>query len=126
NMVADFVLYCGLVGALHVNWHQSERRAREVAECELRAQLAEARLGALRAQLHPHFLFNTLNAISTLAMRGERERLVGAIDALCQLLRAALDERQGSLSTLEQELQFVDRYFEIQTLRFGERLRMER
>jgi len=124
--VNDFFIYSALIGAIHVILHQSELRVREVAESDLRARLAEARLGALRAQLNPHFLFNTLNAMSTLAMRGESERLVQAIDALCTLLRAAIDDRRGAWSTLATEMEFLDRLIEIQELRFGDRLEVER
>jgi signal transduction histidine kinase len=124
--VGDYLTYWALVGALHVIWHQSEARARELSESQLRAQLAEARLGALRAQLNPHFLFNALNAVSTLALRGDRERLLGALDALSTLLRAALEDGRGSWKSLAEELHFVDRYIEIQTLRFGDRLAVER
>jgi len=126
NAVGDYLTYWALVGAMHVIWHQAEARARALDESRLRAQLAEARLGALRAQLNPHFLFNALNAVSTLALRGDRERLLGALDALSSLLRAALEDGRGSWKALAEELHFVDRYLEIQSLRFGDRLGIDR
>jgi len=126
SAVAELVAYWALVGVMHVIWHQSETRERAVAEARLREQLAEARLGALRAQLHPHFLFNTLNAISTLALRGDRERLLSALDALSALLRATLEDGRTPWKSLADELNVVERYLEIQSLRFGDRLAIER
>ncbi len=126
HAVADFLLFGGLVGVAHFARHQDELRARERAESELRAGLAEARLQALKAQLHPHFLFNTLNAVHALALTGDREQLLTTIRALSELLRIVLDETPGDQGTVESEMRFLDRYFEIQQVRFGARLTIER
>jgi len=124
HAVMDYLLFWGLVIFAHFVRHQEERRARERAEAELRAGLAEARLMALRAQLHPHFLFNTLNAVHALALTGDREQLITTIRALSDLLRIVLDDTPGDQGTLESELRFLERYLEIQQVRFGERLRV--
>ncbi len=126
HAVLDFLLFCGVVGIANYARHKDELRARERAEAELRAGLAEARLRALRAQLNPHFLFNTLNAVHALALTGDREQLVTTIRALSDLLRIVLDETPGDQGTVESEMRFLDRYFEIQQVRFGTRLRIER
>lgn len=97
-------------------------REREQVAARLEATLAEARLGALRDQLNPHFLFNTLNAISTLALREDRYAVVGSISALSDLLRRSLDTRQVQEVSLAEELELAGRFLEIQQIRFGDRL----
>ena len=91
----------------------------------LRASLAEARLAALRAQLNPHFLFNTLNAISTLALKGDQAAVTEMLARLSGLLRAALEEHTEEIP-LSRELEFVDDYVAIQQIRFADRLSVEK
>ena len=84
----DVLTYWAIVG-MYLALHYSN----------LRTSLAEARLAALRAQLNPHFLFNTLNAISTLALKGDQPAVTETIGRLSGLLRAALDEHtEGDLA----------------------------
>lgn len=87
-------------------------------------QLAEARLRALRAQLQPHFLFNTLNGIAS-ASRTEPELATRMLALLGDLLRDTLRERNGELVALDEERRVLQPYVELQQLRFGERLRIE-
>ncbi|HYE58440.1 MAG TPA: histidine kinase, partial [Rhodothermales bacterium] len=90
----------------------------------LEAQLAQAALASLRAQLQPHFLFNTLNAISTLL--GERPvEARRALAELAELLRETLTRGETVETTLEEELDWIERYLELQSLRYGDRLRVE-
>jgi LytS/YehU family sensor histidine kinase len=86
----------------------------------LEAELARSQLDALRSQLRPHFLFNTLNAISTLTVE-DPEKARRMLLRLGSLLRRSLDEEQHEVS-LEQELGFLLEYLEIQRVRFGDRL----
>jgi two-component system LytT family sensor kinase len=123
---ADYFVYWALAGLGHVVHHHAVLRAREVAEAELRASLAEARLTALQGQLNPHFLFNALNAISALALTDDRPRLLQTIDALSGLLRSVLDESANALTSLGGEVRLLDRYLAVQEVRFGDRLRLER
>lgn len=92
---------------------------------KLQAQLVEARLSALRSQLNPHFLFNTLNAISALVERDPRgvRRMIAR---LSELLRYSLDEGSESEVSLARELEFLDRYMEIMQIRFQGRLDVSR
>jgi two-component system, LytTR family, sensor kinase len=88
---------------------------------QLQAQLADARLSALRTQLNPHFLFNTLNAVSALVERDPRgvRRMIAR---LSELLRTSLDEADEPEVPLQRELTFVDRYLEVMQIRFQGRL----
>ncbi|MEW5929136.1 MAG: histidine kinase [Gemmatimonadota bacterium] len=104
---------------------QAEAVRLEMEAARLRAQLAESRLQALRMQVNPHFLFNTLNAISALVERDPTgvRRMVARLG---ELLRHALEGSAEQEVTLEEELGFVDRYLEIVQVRFGARLRVRR
>jgi len=92
---------------------------------DLRSQLAEARLTALRAQLNPHFFFNTLNAVSTLALQGRRDDVAEIVGRLGDLLRTALHETAQEVP-LSAELRFVEDYLAIQRVRFSDRLDVQK
>lgn len=96
-------------------------RDERLRNAQLETQLAQSQLHALRMQLQPHFLFNTLNAISALAL-AEPRRARRMIARLSDLLRLTLEERHSSLVPLSHELEFVRCYLEIQQERFGDRL----
>ena len=101
---------------------QQEEAARLEERAEaLEAQLTEARLEALRMQLNPHFLFNTLHAVSTLVDR-DPSGVRRMIARLSELLRHVLDEEAPQEVPLSEELDFLDDYFEIQSIRFQGRL----
>jgi two-component system, LytTR family, sensor kinase len=130
--VLELVTYFGLVGAYHAFQYgrRAARQEREAAQLALKttrleASLSRANLDALRMQLNPHFLFNTLNAISVMAMKGERHGVVRMLTLLSELLRTSLENRQQVVS-LRQEFEFLDRYLEIEVLRFKDRLTLER
>ena len=92
---------------------------------QLETSLAEARLHALELQIQPHFLFNTLNAISALVRTGQPEQAVGMIAGLSDLLRYALDRAGNQRVTVDEEAEMLRRYLEIQRLRFADRLTFE-
>jgi hypothetical protein len=124
--VMDFFTYCGIVAAHHAIHSQAEARDRAVAASELSASLARARLEALRAQLDPHFLFNALNSISVLALQGHKEAVVQTVSCLGDVLRISLGEGGEQEIPLAAELEFLDRYLELERVRLGDRLTVER
>jgi two-component system, LytTR family, sensor kinase len=84
----------------------------------------ESELRALRYQVHPHFLFNTLNAISTLVIEGERDAATAMITRLADFFRATLEEHTTEEVPLQNELFLTKQYLEIEQLRLGDRLRV--
>ena len=116
--------YFGTVGAGLALVYFAEARRRESDAARLSVQLAEARLGALRMQLHPHFLFNTLNAITVLARDGETVAVTRMLTLLSDLLRDVLRTDASHFIPLEEELAFARRYLEIELVRFADRLQV--
>ena len=94
----------------------------EVKAAQLEARLVETELKALREQLRPHFLFNTLNTISVLVRENKNDEAVTLIARLSTLLRMSLDQTRVQEVTVRQELDFIERYIEIQKARFSDRL----
>ncbi len=118
------MVYCIIL----IVWYaiESKKRARieEERASELTAQLAKTQLQALKMQLHPHFLFNTLNTISELMhhdIRAADEMMV----RLGDFLRLTLDPSVSQEVTLEKELEFLKHYLEIEQVRFKDRLKIE-
>jgi two-component system, LytTR family, sensor kinase len=102
------------------------RQLQEQKEAALKAQAMahEAQLKMLRYQLNPHFLFNTLNAISTLVLDGKAQTANGMVGSLSAFLRYSLDSDPMQRVTLAQEIEATNLYLGIEQLRFGERLRV--
>ena len=133
ELVASFFfkLHTGVVAywtavLAFVVWDQAARaRAAAVRRAELDRSLAEARLGALQSQLAPHFLFNTLNAISAV-LRDDPDAAERMLARFGDLLRVVLARRDRATQTLAEELAFIDAYLELQRGRFGTRLTLEK
>ena len=96
-------------------------------EMLLRAQTEakDAQLQMLRYQLNPHFMFNTMNAISTLIYKEDNERANEMLDKLCEFMRYTLDQEAKSQTSLIRELELLELYLSIEKVRFGDRLRVE-
>ena len=116
--------YAAIAGLAHTVHFYRRSREREGREAALEAQLTKARLNALQAQLHPHFLFNALNAISALLRRDPRAAQ-DALASFSELLRLALCQSTQPEVTLREDLEFLRRYVEIQQTRLGDRLQFE-
>ena len=119
----QFLIYASIVGTGQAVDFYNRYREGQVAAAQLEAQLASARLDTLRAQLQPHFLFNSLHSIASLARAGDTAGVVRLISGFGELLRHLLDSSITHHSVRE-ELALVDRYLEIQRVRFGDRLRV--
>jgi two-component system, LytTR family, sensor kinase len=120
----DLLRYWGFIAVEHTISYYRQFRERELAASQLRADLSEARLEVLKRQLHPHFLFNTLNSISVLMF--EDVKLANRmLLRLSDLLRAGLTEDSPHEVSLEHELRFLERYLDIERIRFGERLTVD-
>lgn len=123
-----------LVVGLSITSYETLRHRLQAATLELRTHqmeqeranklLAEARLSSLESRIHPHFLFNTLNSISSL-IPTDPKRAEDTVGKLASLLRFSINANQASLVSLDQELKFVRDYLEIESTRFGSRLRYE-
>ena len=116
--------YAAVVGITYTIAHRNRLRVNERNEALLAKQLAEAQLAALRMQLQPHFLFNTLNAIMALMRTGDAAPAISALGLLSDLLRTALDLSTTTYVTLGAEAGFIRRYLDIEQLRFHDRLRV--
>jgi signal transduction histidine kinase len=115
------LLYWVLLGADHALVYYRQYHERNLEAARLQTRLAEARLQVLKMQLDPHFLFNTLNAISAL-MHQDVELADRMIARLGDLLRLTLENAGTQEVPLSQELEFIEPYLEIQQARFGNRL----
>jgi two-component system, LytTR family, sensor kinase len=121
NFDWEMMTYWAIVGGYYTFTYSRQAQDRTLRASQLEARLAEAQLQALQRQLHPHFLFNTLNAISAL-MHRDVEAADQMLAKLSDLLRMALDQRSGQEVPLKDELEFLQKYLEIEEARFGERL----
>jgi two-component system, LytTR family, sensor kinase len=112
------------------NYARFQERAQAALRSDLRAsqletQVAQARLGALKAQLQPHFLFNTLNAIVVLVRQQKGQQAEETLARFSDLLRAVLADMDAQEVTLARELEYLRLYLSIEQLRFSDRLRVD-
>jgi len=115
-------LWCNLYFSVK-QWQQSARERERGLRVE--AQARDALLRALRYQLNPHFLFNSLNAVSTLVLAGKASAATRTLAQLAELLRAVLRSDALSETPLSEEIAFIERYLAIEQIRLADRLRIE-
>ena len=116
------LMWCSLYFSIK-QWQQSSMERERLLRAE--SELREARLLALRYQLNPHFLFNSLNAVSTLVLDGNAPAATRMLAQIGDLLRTSLDSEVTAEVTLSQELAFTEGYLAIEQTRLGERLRID-
>jgi len=118
------IIYWSMVGVIHAidYYHGYRERERNLARLEL--LLSKAQLQCLRSQLHPHFLFNTLNAIAALIHRDAKlaDRMIDRLGALLRRTLASADVHEVALAD---EMEFISAYLEIEQARFGARLKVQ-
>jgi two-component system LytT family sensor kinase len=123
-LVGNIFTYIDVVAVGHALHYARDSRAKDLRASRLEARLAEAQLQVLRMQLHPHFLFNTLHTISAL-MHKDLKAADRMLALLGDLLRDSFAKIGAQEVTLKQELDFLERYLEIEKTRFQDRLRVE-
>ena len=122
---SDLLVYGGVIGICYALDYYRKYREREIVATRLEAQLAQAQLDSLRMQLHPHFLFNTLNGIVGLVRDNKNNAAVSMLVGLSDLLRHTLDHSKRQEVELREELNFIKLYLSIQEMRFSDRLQIE-
>lgn len=123
NSYDVFFIYLFLTGMVYAVYNFNLTREKEKREAELEKQLLAARLNNLNSQLRPHFLFNTLNTISAL-IDIDANKAQQTLEDLGQLLRFSLEERANHFVSLSTEMDFVEKYLNIEQRRFGPKLKV--
>lgn len=125
NLPLCVFLYFAVLGCIYAFSYYREVREREAQQARLTAQLAEARLSALRMQLNPHFLFNSLNAITVLVRDENTRDASRMLELLSGVLRQVLHSEKRQEVTLDEELRFIEKYLAIEQVRFSDRLEIK-
>ncbi len=118
-------VYFAVLGVEHAARYFLEARERETQAAHLAAQLADARLGALRMQLQPHFLLNSLNAVTVIVRDRDTATATRILEQLGDMLRRVMRTDRPQEVPLADELEFVRQYLAIEQVRFSDRLRPE-
>jgi two-component system LytT family sensor kinase len=121
----NFLVYAGIVGVGYAREFQQRWRERQVVAGKLEIELARAQVAALRAQIQPHFFFNTLNSIAVLIQKGDARSAQETLSRLGDLLRFSFSVGNRQMIPLRDEIAFVTGYLEIERVRFGDRLKTE-
>jgi signal transduction histidine kinase len=120
-----FLIYWMIVGGTRAYDYYSKFRESELRSSQLEARLAQAQLDALKAQLHPHFLFNTHHAIVSLMLKHDNAAAIKMLTRLSDLLRITLRQTEQQVTSLREELDALELYLGIQRERYGDRLKVE-
>jgi LytS/YehU family sensor histidine kinase len=124
GLLSYVVLYAGILMLNYVLDSRARLAFREAESARLSEQLVIAQLHALRQQIEPHFLFNTLNSVAGLVREGRNDSAVVMIAELSDLLRRMLDDSRRQHVTLQEEMEFARKYLDIQKVRFTDRLQI--
>ena len=119
-----FFSYWLIVAAVHFLDHERRLREQEITTARLDALAAQSRMKLLSHQLQPHFLFNALNGLSTLILRGDTAAAQGMLGSLADFLRATLRADDMHLVPLRDELDLLAKYLDVERVRWGDRLKV--
>lgn len=120
-----FLFYVLLGSNYYLLIYYQNFKDKMLREAELKALVKESELSSLKSQINPHFLFNSLNSISSLTMVSP-EKAQDMVINLSDFLRYSLSSKNEFLTSFDQELQNIDRYLKIEKIRFGKRLHVEK
>ncbi|HNX97569.1 MAG TPA: histidine kinase [Candidatus Aminicenantes bacterium] len=120
----EYIFYWAIIIVIHLTLYRRQLKEREMRNSELERRLAQSQLQGLKMQLHPHFLFNTLNSIQTL-VDSDSAAAKKMITRLSDFLRLTLHNSGASEIPLKEELDFIKNYLKICEIRFGDRLAVE-
>jgi signal transduction histidine kinase len=126
DFAIDYLGYWGMVVTGYILQYYSELKQRQLEASQLQVNLTSAQLRALQARLNPHFFFNTLQAVSGLALAGEKDAVVNTLSHLSDLIRVSFDDNRPQRVPLSSEIEFLEGYLAIQQLLFGDRLVLRR
>jgi two-component system, LytTR family, sensor kinase len=121
----NLLIYWMILGLGYAFDFRKQARERENLALSLEKQLAQAQLQALRMQIQPHFLFNTLNAITVLVRDQKNQAAVRMLTGISDLLRIVLSQNNSQMATLQEEMEFIRRYLNIEQARFEDRLQLD-
>lgn len=121
----EILIYGFVFGIIGIVQHEIRAQREKMKSLELERQLSAAQLRALQMQVEPHFLFNTLNAITTLVELGRQPEAVEMLSHLNAILKSTLKRTAPEKVPLAQELEIVENYLAIEQVRFADRLRIE-
>ncbi|MBC3766906.1 histidine kinase [Neptunicella marina] len=121
----DLIVYLAVLSLGYTISYYQSSRDEQLRNENLARQLVQVELQALKAQINPHFLFNTLNTIASLIRLDKKDQAVKALTELSMMLRKVLEHQSSQLTTLEQELEFINSYLAIQQMRFENKLQVK-
>lgn len=121
NIVENFLIYFSMLGIIYIYYYIGKVKKVEEQKSVLNNQLSLAKMNSLKAQLHPHFLFNTLNSVSAL-IDINKKKAQDTLADLGDLLRRFIELKRDNLVPLEQELSLLQKYLDIKSLRFSDHL----
>ncbi len=124
GILSSLILYAAILSASYALDSKMRLAYQQTETARLNEQLSKAQLNALRQQIEPHFLFNTLNAVSGLVREGRNDAAVSMIAELSDFLRRVLEDSTRQQVPLGEEMEFVRKYLDIQKVRFAERLQL--
>jgi two-component system, LytTR family, sensor kinase len=119
---ANVLTYCAVVGVITAIFHARTAQQRELRTAQLTAELSRTQLQALRAQIHPHFVFNALHTVAAIVRARDPDKAVTVLASLADILRDTFRGDPDREVVLREELAWIARYLSIQQARFDDRV----